>query len=121
MAQNPTRQTEKAEPHMESAIATCRECRDVCIETMQYCLRQGGEHVKADHIQHMQDCIDACGTCADFMVRGSEMHNQTCGVCAEACRRCAQSCAQFENDEKMQHCADVCRRCADSCGKMAAA
>ena len=104
---------------MEKCIDNCLECYRVCLETLKYCLEKGGEHASADHIKTLMDCITSCQTSADFMIRGSDIHGQTCGVCAEACRRCAEACEKFGDDEQMQKCAEVCRRCQRSCEEMA--
>jgi hypothetical protein len=53
------------------------------------------------------------------MLRGSPHHTYVCGVCAEVCLRCAESCETLSDDDLMRHCADECRRCAESCRAMA--
>jgi hypothetical protein len=53
------------------------------------------------------------------MLRGSDLHVLTCGVCAEVCMRCAEACERMGDDETMKRCAEVCRRCAESCRQMA--
>src|SRR6266487_600883 len=104
---------------MQQCIQNCTECHRTCVETTAYCLQHGGKHVEADHIKSLLDCAQLCATSADFMVRGSALHPQVCGVCADACTRCAESCEQFGDDAQMKSCAEVCRRCAESCRQMA--
>jgi hypothetical protein len=107
---------------MRACIANCSDCHDVCVETLAHCLRIGGEHAALGHIQALLDCAQACDASRDFMLRGSELHPAVCGVCADACQRCAESCdAIGPDDDVMRNCADVCRRCAESCRTMAAA
>jgi len=65
------------------------------------------------------DCAQICGTSADYMLRGSHLHTQTCATCAEVCRACAESCERMGDDSVMRRCAETCRRCAESCGRMA--
>lgn len=103
---------------MENCIQNCLECYRVCAETIQHCLKKGGEHASPAHIKTLMDCVEICRTSADFMIRGSELHALTCGVCAEICRRCAEECERMSDDEQMQRCAEVCRRCAESCEEM---
>jgi hypothetical protein len=105
---------------MRQCIENCTECHNVCVETVDHCLRLGGPHAEADHIRLLLDCAQICATSADFMLRGSDLHPRVCGVCAEACDRCAESCEQLGDDTQMRHCAEVCRRCAESCRRMAA-
>ncbi len=104
---------------MQQCIDECLACHRVCLETVQHCLRMGGKHAEASHIRLLQDCAQICGTSADFMLRGSDLHARTCGVCAEVCERCAESCAQLGGDTQMKACEDACRRCAASCREMA--
>jgi hypothetical protein len=80
----------------------------------------GGRHAESAHIRLMLDCAEICQTSANFMLRGSELHSRTCGVCAEVCERCARDCEQLGDDAHMRACAEACRRCADSCKHMAA-
>jgi hypothetical protein len=62
----------------------------------------------------MTDCIQACQTAADFMIRGSKLHASECLACADVCDACADSCEKISNVE-MKKCAELCRRCAKSC------
>lgn len=109
-----------AQIDMQQCIQECTNCHQVCVHTMQHCLQKGGQHAQADHIRGLADCAQICATSADFMLRGSQLHKGTCGVCAEACEQCASSCEQMNDDQVMQQCIDACRRCAQSCREMAA-
>jgi hypothetical protein len=104
---------------MNDCIDNCTQCHAICLETINYCLSQGGKHAAADHIGLMATCADICATSAAAMLRGTAIHNAICGACAEVCRRCAQSCEMFEGDQDMSRCAEICRQCADSCAAMA--
>jgi hypothetical protein len=107
---------------MRECIRYCQECHSICTETVTHCLEMGGRHAGADHIRLLLDCADICATSADFMLRVSPEHERTCGVCAELCRKCAESCEQLgEGDQTMRQCAEKCRRCAETCEQMAAA
>ena len=107
---------------MQDCISNCMTCHAVCLETITHCLQMGGEHARPDHIKMLQDCAQICITSADFMLRGSQFHGQTCGVCAAVCEACAKECesmATGDGADIMQRCAEACRRCADSCRQMA--
>lgn len=107
-------------PSMQECIDTCLHCHRVCLEALtQHCLRMGGEHVEQQHVKLMLDCIQICQTSADFMIRGSERHQLTCGICAEICRQCAASCSRLEGDA-MRYCATTCTQCSDTCRAMSA-
>lgn len=104
--------------HLQACIEECLNCHRVCLETLsQHCFPMGGEHVEPHHARLMLDCSQICQTSADFMIRGSDLHALTCGVCAEICQRCADDCARF-SDETMRRCAETCARCARSCREM---
>jgi hypothetical protein len=106
--------------NMEQCIQNCQDCHKICLSTLfSYCMEQGGQHARPEHIRLLLDCAEICQTSADFMLRGSDFHVRTCGICAEVCARCATECGLFENDARMQDCAEVCRRCAEFCRQMA--
>jgi hypothetical protein len=105
---------------MAQCIQECTNCHRVCLETVAYCLQQGGRHAEAGHRRLLLDCAEICQTSANFMIRGSDLHGRTCAVCAEVCRRCAEDCERFGDDRQMRRCAEVCRRCAESCRRMTA-
>lgn len=104
---------------MQKCVQDCTECHNICMETLAYCISMGGKHVEATHLQSLMDCAESCATSANFMLRNSGLHMQMCGVCADACERCATNCEQFSGDAQMKACADMCRRCAESCRQMA--
>ena len=106
---------------MERCIALCQECHEVCLQMVAHCLNKGGQHAAAPHIRMLLDCAEICETSANFMIRGSELHIETCRACSEVCQRCAADCQRLGNDPEMQKCADVCLRCAESCAQMAGA
>lgn len=104
---------------MRNCIRECQNCHSICLETVMHCLQMGGEHAEPAHIRLMLDCAEICQTSANFMLRASDLHARTCGVCAEVCERCAQDCERFTDDTLMQQCAQACRNCAQSCREMA--
>lgn len=105
---------------MDQCIQNCADCHRICLETAMQCLQMGGKHAEVAHIRLLLDCANICATSADFMIRGSELHARTCGVCAEICARCAEDCESLgADDDLMKRCAEICRRCAESCNQMA--
>lgn len=104
---------------MRDCIQECQSCHAVCLETVSHCLQKRGEHAEAEHIRLLLDCVEICQTSANFMLRGSDLHVRTCGVCAEVCDRCAEECERMADDEMMRRCAEACRQCAASCRQMA--
>ena len=105
---------------MQGCIDECLRCHAICLQTVSHCLEMGGKHADPAHIRLLLDCAEICQASANFMLRGSDLHQRTCGVCAEVCRACAESCERMGGtDELMQQCAQQCRRCQESCRQMA--
>ena len=101
-------------------IQNCQDCHRACLQTLTYCMTQGGRHATPGHLRLLMDCADICGTSAAFMLRASDLHAHTCAACAAVCRACAEDCAQMSDDSRMGALADTCRHCAESCEAMAA-
>ena len=104
---------------MLRCIEVCLDCHKACLQTIPYCLQQGGMHAEPNHIRVMADCAEICQTSANFMLRGSDLHHLTCGACAEVCDRCAADCDRMSDDLRMAACAEESRRCAEMCRQMA--
>ena len=105
--------------NMTDCIEACSECHETCERMIyQHCLKLGGKHAEPEHLRLMADCAQICRVSADFMVRGSPRHAQTCGICAEICAACADDCERVGD---MDDCVSACRRCADACREMAGA
>jgi hypothetical protein len=107
------------DPKMQECITICQDTHGMTLETINHCLQMGGEHAEPNHIRLLMDCAQICQTSADFMLRMSDIHPQTCGVCADVCEQCATDCERFTDDAMMKACAEMCRRCAASCREMA--
>jgi hypothetical protein len=105
---------------MQKCIQLCQECHALCTQTVVHCLKLGGRHAAPEHISLLLDCAQICETTAQYLLRGSSLHERMCGLCAEVCRQCGQNCVQVAGDDQMvKQCAEMCRRCADSCERMA--
>lgn len=109
------------ETDLGHCIRQCTDCHTACIETLNYCMGQGGMHAEPAHLKLLMVCADICRLSADTMLRGAEVHTITCGACAEICERCASDCERMADDARMKRCAEICRRCAESCAAMAKA
>jgi hypothetical protein len=112
--------TTSSSREMQQCIEECLRCHGICLQTVAHCLELGGRHAEPSHIGLLLDCAEICQTSANFMLRGSDRHQLTCGLCAEICRACADDCERMAGDDRiMKQCADECRRCAESCERMA--
>jgi hypothetical protein len=107
---------------MEQCIENCIRCHRVCLETAARHFRgESTPRLSELLVRLLIDCAEICQTSADFMVRGSELHGETCGACAAVCERCADECDRGGEDPHLAACAEICRRCAESCRAMAGA
>ena len=105
---------------MRECLDECQSCEEICLQTLTYCLEKGGDHADPAHLALLVDCAKICETSANFLARGSSQHIAICGVCAEICKACEESCEQWPDDAQMKACADACRSCFESCQEMAA-
>ena len=103
---------------MQRCIDECESCHGICLQGVAHCLDRGGRHVEPGHLTTLLDCVDMCGTAANFMLRDSTAHLRVCELCAEICDACAASCDGFPDDDVMRRCAEECRRCGESCWEM---
>ena len=105
---------------IEQCIENCLRCHRICLETAARHL-QGEAQIDPAHLRLLLDCAEICQTSANFMIRGSDLHGETCGACAAICERCADECDRHGDDPHMAACAEICRRCAETCREMATA
>jgi hypothetical protein len=116
-----TRTTQHAHT-MEECIENCTNCHRVCLETAaRHFAGESAPKLDERMVRLLLDCADICRTSADFMIRGSDLHQHTCRACAAICARCADECDRRGEDPYMAACAEICRRCAASCAEMAGA
>ncbi len=106
-------------PDIQRCIDDCLNCHSICLNTMTYCLQKGSTQVEPAHIGLILDCAEICKTCANFLLRDSDLYAHVCAICAVVCDRCAQECEKMSDNTQMRACAQICRRCAESCRKMA--
>jgi hypothetical protein len=104
---------------MDRCIQLCQDCHAFCTRTIRHCLELGGRHAAPELVSLLADCAQMCAINADYMLRGSVLHERMCGVCAEACKLCADACGQIVGEDKiLKQCVDLCRQCAGSCEQM---
>jgi len=103
---------------LEHCIENCLRCHRTCLELAARHFR-GEATIEPAHLRLLLDCAEICETSASFMIRGSDLHGETCGACAAVCDRCADECDHHGDDPHMAACAEICRACAQSCREMA--
>lgn len=105
-----------------ACIEACVECLVACEMCSDACLDE--EHILAmvRCIRLDRDCAEACAAAVRAMARGGPLARKFCGLCAEACRACAEECERHASrHDHCRICAEACRRCEAECRKMASA
>lgn len=104
---------------MQECSRNCLETYAACTAAATHCLQYGHDHAGREYQTTLLDCARLCATAAEFLLRGSPMHESVCGVCATSCRICEQHCRSLsEPDAMMQRCVEMCARTAESCERM---
>jgi hypothetical protein len=99
---------------LQDCIQECLRCYQTVLETIQYCIQRGGEHVDPHHLKVMQTCTETSRTSAALMMLQSPYYPLACDLCAQVCRACAKSCSDI-HDDAMRACEQMCFSCAESC------
>lgn len=47
---------------MQQCIQNCLDCHSICLNTITYCLQQGGMHSEPAHIRLLTDCAQICSS-----------------------------------------------------------
>jgi uncharacterized protein DUF326 len=85
-----------AEPHLAEMVACirlCQDCADICAAVAAVLSRPANWDLRVAR-PLLEACRAICQTCGDECQRHAPRHAH-CRVCAEACRRCEQACAEF--------------------------
>src|SRR3546814_14232984 len=72
---------------MNACIDNCTQCHATCLENINYCPSQGGQHAAPEHIGLLATCADICVTSADAMLRGPAIPAATSGAFADVVRQ----------------------------------
>lgn len=111
---------EKTSPFMECA-KTCDDCARSCDACGAHCAKMLAEG-KKEHLESLrqtQDCATICSTASCIMSRGGPDADLICVACADACKRCGDTCEKHAaHDPVMKANAEECRRCEKACRAM---
>jgi hypothetical protein len=81
---------------LRKCIRTNLDCADICAATARVLSRHTGYDANIS-MTLLGACIQACQSCADECGQHADMHEH-CRICADACRRCEQTCMNLLND-----------------------
>jgi hypothetical protein len=105
----------------EDCLKACSDCARTCDETFHHCYQEVAEG-RRDHakpLHYLSDCAGFCGLSASMIAKHSPLMVDSCGACAEACRKTAAVVEKFDSEE-MRRAADKLRACEKSCINMVA-
>lgn len=102
------------------SIDECYDCAQACIACADACLAEDMVDKLKQCIRLNLDCADICSTTAALASRrtgsNADVLRQMIGICAVACRLCAEECERHASEhEHCRICAEECRRCEQVC------
>ncbi|MES2386926.1 MAG: four-helix bundle copper-binding protein [Bacteroidota bacterium] len=97
---------------LHTALINCARACEYCATC---CLDEDDLAMLAECIRVDRDCADICTLSATLLARESSLATQLLLLCEEACRLCADNCAQHSHHDHCRECAEACRRCAELC------
>lgn len=104
----------------DACAKACSDCQRSCDSCATHCAMMVAQG-KKEHLQSLQtcqDCATLCSAASSITARRGPFSDTICTACAEACKRCGDTCAKMSDDAHMKQCADECRRCEKACRDM---
>lgn len=105
---------------MNDCIEACNDTREAALRTLAWATSDGFKEATPEFIRLLSDCAEITQTAANFMLRGSELHHETCKACEEVCEAVFEACEQAGLDE-IEDFKDQVKTCANHCREMASA
>ena len=113
-------QTFAQNPKMNECIDACNETHEAALRTLAWATSEGSDAATPEFVRLLADCAEITQTAANFMLRGSELHHETCKACEEVCEAVFEACEQSGIDE-VEDFKDQVKTCADQCREMSSA
>ena len=104
---------------VDRTIQSCRDCRDICVETVFHGIKMGGERSQMDVLGVLMDCAGICELSERFMLRGSPYFRRIAPSVIEICESCARTCDTIRGDEFFSTCGRNCRNTAENLRQLA--
>ena len=99
---------------VEKMIESCRDCHDICEETIFYAINKGGDLAQMDVLGVLMDCAGSTALSGKMILRGSPYFRRMAPSVIEICESCAAMCDTVPGDNYFRTCANSARRCADN-------
>lgn len=104
---------------VEELIESCRDCHDICEETIFYAINKGGDLAQMDVLGVLMDCAGSTALTKKMLLRGSPYLRRMAPAVIEICESCATMCDTVPRDNYFRTCANSARRCADNLRRLA--
>lgn len=109
-----------------ACIAACRTCVETCIACADACLAEEDLTDLRRCIRLDLDCVEICGAAANVLSRPRADEAWAVRSIVEAARdvseRCGAECGKHaDHHDHCRVCADACRRCEQACAELLAA
>jgi hypothetical protein len=92
-------------------------CMQECDRCFNACISEPDAAEMAECIQLDRECAQLCWITIAFVSQGSNLMNDLCRRCANACEACAAECEKHEK-EHCRRCAEACQQCMKECRLM---
>ena len=116
-------QTFVQDPKMTDCIEACNDTREAALRTLAWVTSEGFDNATPEFVRLLSDVAEICVTAGNFMLRGSELHHETCKACEEVCEAALEACEQSGLDEiedlkeQLESCIEHCRDMASAGGR----
>lgn len=107
---------------LAACIDACLECSQACTACADACLSENDVASMAKCIRTNLDCSDICAATANVLSRHTGYDaNVTRGMleaCRTACTSCGDECGSHDGMQHCSICAEACRRCEQACADL---
>ena len=107
------------ETTLQKCVVDCSNAKNVGIQTLRYCLEQGGKFADPENLNKIQDCNELCNIVCSFLLRKSVMTKEMLKICQKACEDCSLFCQQFKEDKQLEACGKYANQASESCKHLA--
>ena len=84
---------------VDRTIASCRDTRDICVETVMHGIKMGGERSQMDVLGVLMDAAGIAELCERYMLRGSPYLRRIIPAADEVFDSAARTCDTIRGDE----------------------
>jgi len=107
-------------PYFLVCAKACDDCARFCEMCAAHCSKLVADG-KAEHLPRLrlcQDCAAVCQAAARITAKDGPLADAITAACADACKRCGDTCEKHSTDPLMKRCAEECHACEKVCREM---